>query len=281
MTRNTRVWLKSVFTFLSVLALTGAGTTSVVLGSQSVYQWMQSAPTFAVSDVAVIGADVASKSEIIALSGVARGENIFRTDLIAAQTRLEHDRRFENVFVRRILPNHIEIYLRERKPIALVQLDQLYGVDYDGQIVPAPPLERLSNLPVVTGILSEKSSLIQAVVDGKTTFQALSDSILLNARVDRALYVIEMIRTFAPEFVNQISEVNVALAHDPIIYTTANSTAVRLGIGHYPGKIKRLNQIFERLKQDKIDTRWIDLRFDGQVVVRPIFTADNSDSSKS
>lgn len=281
MTRNSRAWFKRAFTLFFLLVLTGAGTTCVVLGSQSLYQWMRSAPAFAVGDIAVTGLDVAPKSEIIALAGIARGENIFRTDLIAAQTRLERDRRFENVFVRRILPNHIEIFLRERKPIALVQLDQLYGVDYNGQIVPAPPLERLSNLPVITGILTDKSSLVQDVVDDQTTFQALSDSILLNSKVDRALYVIEMIRTFAPEFVNAISEVNVALAHDPIIYTMANSTAVRLGIGHYPGKIKRLNQIFERLKQDKIDTRWIDLRFDGQVIIRPIFTADNADSLKS
>lgn len=281
MTSNRWRWFRRLCLLIAGILIAGFGSAGLVLSGQSLHRWMRMSPRFAVADIVVSGNDVVGEAEIISLSGIARGENIFGVDPLDAQERLQRDQRFEDVFVRRAMPGRIYIYLNERKPVALVQLDRMYGVDYNGELLPAPPLDRMAGLPVITGILPEHNEIAKAFAEGRVTFAAMSDSILYNAKVDRAIYLIEMIRAFAPEFVDRISEVHVNQIHDPVMYTTDTGTAVRLGIGHYPDKIKRLRQILERLQQDRIDTRWIDLRFDHQVIIRPILTADQADTTRS
>jgi cell division septal protein FtsQ len=281
MTRNRKRWFGRLFLLLGLVGFGSAGMVGAVLGGQSLYGWMVTAGDFSVSDIVVSGNEAVPAEEIIALSGIARGDNIFRSDPVEARERLSRDQRFEQVFVKRRLPKGIHIYLKERKPVAFIQLDRLYGVDADGALMPLPPVDRLPSLPILTGIVPESGGLLQSFREGYTSFETLSDSILYNAKVERALYVVDMIRAFDPAFMDRVSEIHVQHVHDPIVYTADNGTAIRLGIGHYPDKIRRLEGIMERLKRDKIETRWIDLRFDNQVIVRPLFTADPSDSTKS
>ncbi|MBM3263005.1 MAG: FtsQ-type POTRA domain-containing protein [candidate division Zixibacteria bacterium] len=281
MTPNRRRWFGHLFLLVGGVLATGSGAAGAVIAGQSVYAWMLYSPRFSIREIVVTGAETVGVDEIAAISGIARGDNIFQADPIDAGERLRRDRRFDDVFVRRVMPGRIDIFLKEKKPVALVQLDRMYGVDYNGELLPTPASDRITSLPIITGVVPEQGGIVESFAEGRTSFAEMADSIHYNVKVDRAIYIIEMIRAFSPGFVDRISEVHVDQIHDPVVYTTETGTTVRLGIGHYPDKIKQLEQILTRLKEDKIETRWIDLRFDNQVIVRPILTADAADTLKS
>lgn len=260
-----RKWRRFLLLLL-LLLLGGAAGVGTWVASVSLYQWMMIGREFAVADVIIIGSRLIHRDEVLAISGLTKGVNIFKTNLPEAVRQLKRDPRVQDAFLRRQFPNRIVVHLVEKRPIAIINLDRLYGIDANADLIPLPASERLPNLPIITGFRLAGPGA--TAVDGARVRQEAART----PAVRRALDIIEAIRAVSPGLLDEISEVHVEDPDDPILYTVQGGVEVRIGVGRYREKLMRLTLMFQRLKQDGITTASIDLRFDKLAIIRPLVT---------
>lgn len=105
-----------------------------------------------VKEVFVTGRTETSKADILKALAVVRGQPILQFDPVAARARLERLGWIKSAHVTRRLPNTIEVFVEERRPIALWQhKGNLALIDRDGAVVTRAELERFNALPIVVG----------------------------------------------------------------------------------------------------------------------------------
>lgn len=273
-----------VMLVLGIVLLTSGAATGLVMGSLALSRWTQTSQAFNLDTIAVTGNSAVGKEEIITVSGLERGRNIWSADLAETERRLMLDRRFERVELNRRLPGTVVLRVKELQPVAFVQLDRLYGVSERAELIPLSPGKGLPDLPVITFDASSYRPAWsdQSAPDGAASrerhFETLREGMLANPGVGRALYLMKVLRAMSPRMYGELSEIHVSSPDDPIAYMVEGGLAIRFGTGHYPGKIEMLRRTVERLETDAIRTRLIDLRFKGQVIVRPIVSSRTPDS---
>jgi len=254
----------------------------LAMGGLELSRWTKTSPVFNLKTIEVAGNIAAGSEEIITVSGLERGRNIWSADLKETERRLLMDRRFEQVALTRRLPGTVVIRVKELQPIAFVQLDRLYGVSEGGELIPLTPGNGLPDLPVITVDASSYLRVPDAAASRAATespdiaasrdrsFETLRDAMRGSPEMARALYLMRVLRTMSPGMYDELSEIHVSSPDDPIAYMVEGGLAIRFGKGHYPRKIEMLRRTVERLEADAIRTRLIDLRFKDQVIVRPI-----------
>ena len=262
---------------LAVVLLVSGATTGLVLGSLALHKWAKTSPAFDLDAIVVAGNSAVGKEELITISGLERGSNIWSADLVDTERRLLLDRRFERVALNRRLPGTVVVRVRERRQIALVQLDRLYGVSERAELIPLSPGIGLPDLPVITVDASNIPVATDGAESRDRSFETLRDAMLVNPEMGRALYLMRVLKTMSPAMYDELSEIHVSSPNDPIAYMVEGGLAIRFGTGHYPRKIEMLRRTVERLEADAIRTRLIDLRFKDQVIVRPIVSYRSGD----
>jgi len=108
---------------------------------------------FKVSDVVVVGESRYTSDEIIELSGIEKGDNLFLINKFAAIDRI-FDKLYylDEIRMRRHLPGTIEITVTECVPIAAIQKDGGYLiVDIKGKILEENALADEGRLTIVKG----------------------------------------------------------------------------------------------------------------------------------
>ena len=129
--------LKALLVLLALLALT------VVIGLK----------VFEIQEIEVKGADTVTPDSVIALSGLAKGENIFKTSLTQARKNLESDPLVEVLGISRIFPDKIKIEIRQRKPHAAVTWLDVYAIiDERGFALDVRDSLPAGQYPLITGI---------------------------------------------------------------------------------------------------------------------------------
>lgn len=119
------------------------------------HRFVLTTPRFQVKSFEVDGNRRFSDDEIGKRAGVEKGQNLFATDVDAAEKKLLEDPWIRSVKVSRKLPNTLVIRLEERDARALALIDgQLFIMTAEGE-----PFKRLGagdahGLPVVTGLSS-------------------------------------------------------------------------------------------------------------------------------
>lgn len=110
-------------------------------------------PYFSLQNIELVGNISLQPQQIIDLSGLESGENIFRLDTVAASSKIKMHPTVKNIEIRRRLPATLQFTITEREPAALV-------VGQDGFIVvdiEAFYLEKVIDLsdwqlPLISGI---------------------------------------------------------------------------------------------------------------------------------
>jgi len=266
-----RTWWRVVKRFVLLvcnLALATGAIKASIMGGEALRHWMLTAPDFDIVDISVYNNDLITSDEVILLSGLNIGTNIFQADLNLAYHRLESDPRFMDVFLRPEYPNHISIFVDEKRPVAYIQLDRMYGLDEDAAVIPLTTTERLPDLPVITGSGNLRPDMFETSGEGRANPSAENEFSLI-----QALYIIEKLRSHSSEMLSRISEVYIADPIDPILFTTEDGIVVRIGVGSLTDKLERLDSMLTQLENVDIKTPIIDLRFRDQVIIRPIITA--------
>ena len=263
---------------LTITLLVSATTAGLAMGSLALSRWTKTSPVFDLKSIVVSGNRAVGKEDIIRVSGLERGRNIWSADLVETERRLMLDRRFERVALSRKFPGTVVVRVKELQPIAFVQLDRLYGVSERAELIPLSPGNGLPDLPVISIDASGYRPVSDEGESRSLHFETLREAMLVDPEIGRALYLMRVLRTMSPGMYDELSEIHVSRPNDPIAYMVEGGLAIRFGTGHYPRKIEMLRRTVERLETDAIRTRLIDLRFKDQVIIRPIVSSRSLDT---
>ena len=168
-------------------------------------------PIFVVRQINVTGNTYLSKDEVCRIAGVYQGEPMFRLETDTAVRTLTKDLRIEQASVRRIMPNILEIQIKERKPAATIACEYGYlDIDHEGMVLDAYLTLKKMPIPMITGI-----SLRDMYVGDEVRDENIRRALTYLQALDEAS-------------LNQISEVSLASPEHVIAYTTG-AVQIRLG----------------------------------------------------
>ncbi|MBT5873794.1 MAG: FtsQ-type POTRA domain-containing protein [Candidatus Latescibacteria bacterium] len=273
MKRNWKSTCTRMLQLVAVVALVIVSGVYAVSGGRALTQWMGIAPEFVVQEITVYGNELVNTDELVTISGFSTGSNIFMTDLHLAASRLMRDPRLADVFIRRDYPARLAIHVREKQPIAYIQLERLYGLDDEANLIPLATSARLPDLPIITGCREVgKTSLTS-----RDEISSIEDNDVMYSAI-QAIYIVEKLGAYSQDLLDGISEIHMARRDDPVLFTTGDAMAIRIGIGGLFEKLSRLEQIMTRLDQDGIRTPTVDLRFKDQVIIQPIVSSIEADT---
>ncbi|HDY88432.1 MAG TPA: FtsQ-type POTRA domain-containing protein, partial [bacterium] len=111
-------------------------------------------PIFKLRHVVVDGSQYIDSEKIITSAAVEMGKNIFDINIGEISENLKKSYAAEDFTVYRSIPCTITIKIHEKKPVALLNMKKLIGVDKKGVPLPHIGANLVESLPIVTGINS-------------------------------------------------------------------------------------------------------------------------------
>jgi cell division protein FtsQ len=217
--------------------------------------WGRTQQGFVVSAIDVKGNTVITASEVIALSGLHLGESLLDVRLGDVEEAVARSSRVDRARASRHLPGTIVIRLDEALPVALVSSGsgQFAEVARDGRVLERVAQTSRVDLPLVTGAFG------QVEAGGR----------ILDEEFGRALELLAEARRISPRLWSELSEVRIAPGSGLIIYTVADGAEVRVGSGALDANgLLDLWLVMSDLRARGLVAESIDMRFDGQLVVR-------------
>ena len=232
------------------IAITFAAVIVVPLFTLSACPSITGSPLFRVKHIAFEGLSLLDPDEISVLSGISAETNLYEVDLNKIVSRIEAHPMVRNARIVRYPPDEVLITIVERTPISLINLEVLCGIDEEGTLLPFHPT--FVDLPVITGV---------QLGGNYTLGRPVSEPELLSC-----LDLLKKTRGDAPELWDQISEVR--HGQDMIrINLVGDGLEVRMN----PWDVLSQSEKFRAWSDANGWTElpdFIDLRFDGQVIVR-------------
>jgi cell division protein FtsQ len=250
--RQPRDWKKLFRRLLGVSLWLGGGVLAVAAVLFAT-EMLLASDYFRVERVRVLDQARVSEQEIVALSNVRPGQRIFDLDLEMIGRKIAENPWIASARVERIYPREVVIRVVERVPRAVINLGYLYYVDGSGTIFKLLDAADSLDFPVVTGV--DRRALLENPAETK---QQLAEAMGLLEELARR-------RTFA---LADVSEVQIDPAAGLTLYTASGGVPVRLGFGHYAGKLDRLEHLYPELRPRLPVLRYIDLNVVDRVIVK-------------
>ena len=226
-------------TCLLFVAVTGGALLVLVLAL------LARSDIFTVSALAVQGNRMASEQQILDKGGLQRGVNLLFLDCEQVEGLILGHPWVEQATVKRQWPSTVLVQVRERQPLALVNLErqgrrQLYYVDSKGEVfAPATPSRDL-DFPVLTGQIATTEEGIMRI--GEDSLAALAlDFLNLAAKGNQVL----------PS--QGISEVHVSPEKGIIVYLIDHPFPIYMGKEKVRTRFNLLVRVLAQLYQkDKV-----------------------------
>ena len=241
-----------------IKAVSGVAILSAVGGF--IYGSAQYAGTiglFELERISVDGNEVLTGKEILGLAGVEFGTSLFELPLDLIQRRIEENPFVLSAQASRQFPRTLFISVKEREPIAYLNLGgQFLCVDKNRFVMPLPPSRGMGlPLPIFSGFSKTDSIGV--------------DEVSNNTRLNQMVDVLTEIERDYPSFHRQISELIRTSANEFTIYTAESATKIFLGENNLSDKIRLLAVFWQTLGDRRTwnDYEYIDLRYRKQVIV--------------
>jgi cell division septal protein FtsQ len=248
------------------IGLIGAATAVLVLiatGSLWGSHLGRQIPWLQVARVEINGTRLLTPHEVLAASGIQAGQHLL-DDVIVWESALLAHPVIAAVEVSRKPPRTLRIHITEKRPVALLSDGTLRLATAAGEILPIEAYAVPIDLPIVHGSL-----------DDSVRFQSTREAL---AETDR-------LTLLAPTLMREVSEIRVARESDDILLLNHNAADILIPIGAGSTRIEELRRIlsdldgrFPRSEADppRHPKHRVDLRFEGQVVVRPSYSGEHS-----
>ena len=220
-----------------------------------VYVRLLEDPLFRVREVEVEGSRKVPRETILSLIELEGMPNLFTLRLREVAKRLELNPWIEQVKVRKVFPNKIWIQIEERKPIAILQLEELYYIDTKGVIFSPVGDRDKYNYPFLTGLT--RQALEKDPVEAKH----------LIMKALEFLRIVNKEKVFSPE---EISEIHMEKVFGIQYFTKTEGVEVRMGWEHFGEKLRRLSIIWLDLRKRGLSVASIDCSDLKRMVVKKI-----------
>lgn len=202
--------------------------------------------------VTVDGNHYLSEDEVIKTAALPLGESMFKLDLNGSLQKVEAMDWVDRAFIERRLPRSIVISIRERKPVALLDNGDLYGVDADGRILPTSPALLREDLPLISGA----SGVVEAVGTTKAA-----------ETLKPALDLIAFLQKKDPVLGQDVSEVNLSEAGS-VKVTFIDGIQATFDPPIEETDLKRMALVLSDLNQKGKRAAAMDFRYRGMVLVK-------------
>ncbi len=221
----------------------------------SVYLFMHSS-IFAISEVKVSGNEKVSQDEILALSGVSPGINIFQFNEKAAARAIEVHPMIKQAEIKRKLMGEVDINVTERQVWAVIPYNDIFLCIDDGGVC----FDKLNRVPVDSELIITLETMPEYVNLGQSVnFQA----------TDMIRQVWQAIPADQHALISEIYYQNDATLR---VYTL-KGTEVRFGdLDRLDEKIKTFSEVLQiendldAKGSDELD--YVDIRFKGEPVLK-------------
>jgi len=232
---------------LSAVAALGAAA-AVWAGHGPATAALREHPYFAISQLVIDGCGPGvTPDDLRAWLGFTDESTLWDAAPGRVRARLEAHPYIAHAAVRREFPGRLEVVVRERRPQAIVVLDDLYYVDRSGALFgPLRPRDS-RNYPFITG-------LDPAAGDGARTWM-LRRALRLLRRCDRE------------PCVGELSEVHLEEGRGIVVYPAAPRVPIVLGWGSWPAKLERAERALHAWHGATDRLASLDVRFRNQVVL--------------
>ncbi len=207
------------------------GVGAVALG-RLVERHVRTSPAFAVREITLEGHVRLTREDILGMAGLALEQNAFEVAPEEAQRRIAEHPWIAEAHVRRRLPGSYAIEVRERRPVALLVLGEVYLVAEDGAVFKRVEEGDPIDLPVITGVDRERF----------TRDRAFRTSVLLEA-----VALLHDYRGAGLWSREPIGELHVERDDGLSLYVGDDLTYVRLGHGPFREKLRRLRTVMDEL----------------------------------
>jgi len=215
-------------------------------------------PWAVVRNIRVEGLHYLDTERVIRTSGLAVGEDLFRVDEARARQALLLEPRIAEVRIARVWPRSLDIRVTERTPVMLVEHGVPWEIDSAGVLLPPLADGVEADVPMIAGPRFDRWPAGTRVRTGE---------------VDRALAWVRALSDRELALGAQLSEVD---ASDPDLTVLTLMTGTRVLSPAWPLDLRQLSALrvtLADLRQRGQTAREIDIRFVGQIVVRPGATA--------
>lgn len=214
--------------FALKLALTALLIVGVGFAAQLGWAHAQVSPQFALKAINVSGNARATDAELLRISGLAEGQNLFQLETLSAERSVASHPWVKTVEVTRHFPSRATIAITEHEPAAVVSLGELYLVDAN-----ALPFKRLQpqdelDLPLITGLDRE------IYTEHPLEYRA------------RVLAALELLKVWKPA----PAEIRTSVQGLSVVGTDGQE--VRLGEGDLAAKLERLALVRKELSAKKL-----------------------------
>ena len=235
--------------------LIASGALGVVAGAAlvtpAIVAALRAQPYFAVDEIALNATTHVSRAELLAWAGLYDGVGIWDVDSYATARRLEQHPWIMRARVRRELPRRVIVRVAERRPAAIVLLDQPYWVDARGVAFSPLPVDEPLALPFITGVEA-------ALVGGEAPYARHA--------IRRALRVVRTLRDAGLSF--RVSEVHIDRQEGITVFPVEPHIALGFGWHALPERVARLEKVLGTFGGRTAQVRAIDLTAADEAVIR-------------
>ena len=223
----------------------------IVFGALHIYNELLKSSYLSIREIKVTGNMRLARAEILELAGVDIGDNLLAIDITNIQKNIRLNPWVAQVKGKRDFLDGLSIDIKERNPIAFINLDALYLVDEAGVIFKKASLEDEIDLPVITGLTREDIEEENA----KSEF-AIKAVNLIHLLTNRTVFEVDY-----------LSEINIDKTYGLTLYTMREGTRIELGNDNFAEKLDRLERVIKS-RNGLEGIEFVGLNHDKGVVVR-------------
>ncbi|MFQ5629533.1 MAG: cell division protein FtsQ/DivIB [bacterium] len=230
-------------------------STSIILVILHLSVWIQDNHAFSVKKIIVTGNNLIHVTDVLSAAKIDSAESIWDTDIELIQERLADLPQVQSANITRLFPSNILIHVQERKPVAIIISNGLWGIDREGVLLPQFRANVGLDFPVITR-LRLKEQIPGTKVD--------------NSKVIALANFLGELQASGPVIYNLISEVTMNESYGVKAITVEKNMPIYFGKKNLLGKSKKLKAAWEYLaSENKLEKiLYLDLRFDGQVIAK-------------
>lgn len=201
---------------------------------------------FVIEEVIVKGNILASSEEILGDAEIVYETPFFVLDNKMIEKNIRRNSRINRAIVTKKFPNVVEIFVEEKKSIALVTLDRTYELASDGTLMKLKIRE--SDLPFVTGFTS-------------LTLLTETEIEQFRKEMEKVVKLLNELENIDKNFLNEFSEIQLTRDEEYIAYLRNGMTRVLFGRGDLYKKGINLYSLLKSNKNELNCYNEIDLRY--------------------
>ncbi len=240
----------------------------------SLFVYAYNSDQFALQNVTIYGCKRLDARQLETVIRKNCPSNILRIDLRKLRTLLEKQPWVRRVEIRRVLPSDLVVYVEERVPSVIVEMQgELMVTDDDGVLLDRYDSSREKlDVPVFKGVLGADPA-------GYRLYQEENA-----ARIRLGLKLVSELEAGSPDYPKHLSEVDLSDKTNVKVTLVDDTAEIFLGNHDF---LKRFHALmsnmteYQELKSQYSEITVVDLRFDGNIIYRPRHAAGGQPVSLS